>query len=392
MDHITSYHQYFALKSEDFEAALAAKKNSPGSFAFETKVGGFPSFFAYDPALIDLVVMLTEKNAALNHGYSLLPPMAKNQWIRNSLIEDVKDTNEIEGIFSTKKDVFSLLEDLKKRNKSKIGSIIDQYVFLTRPGSLRLIEPADVRAIYDLVMGPSIQKSDPSDLPDGILFRKGPVGIYDGAMTKAIHNGLFPEDAIVKTIAEALAILRNKNLNFFVRVALFHFFFEFAHPFYDGNGRTGRFIVSSLFREDASALFAFKVSSSIKEEKERYYKAFVETEDPRNRGDVSTFVWAFLKILCAGYEKALASSAADQKKWIALSRKAAPMVTSKTEKDILEILSQASVYSDFGLTMGDLVSASGASLSSVNRFMAKLRKDGAVKATSFGKKDYFVLN
>jgi Fic family protein len=392
MNHLTTYHQYFALKSEDFEAALTAKKHSPGSFAFETKVGGFPSFFAYDPALIDLIVTLTEKNATLNHGFSLLPPMARNQWIRNSLIEDVKDTNEIEGVFSTKKDVFSLLEDLKKRNKSKIGSVIDQYVFLTGPGSLKLEEPADVRTIYDLVMGPSIQKSDPSDLPDGILFRKGPVGIYDGATTKAIHNGLFPEDAIIKTIAEALAILRDKDLNFFVRVALFHYFFEFAHPFYDGNGRTGRFIVSYLFRKDVSDLFAFKVSSSIKEEKERYYKAFVETEDPRNRGDVSTFVWAFLNILSDGYEKALASFATNQKKGIALLKKAAPMATSKTEKDILEILSQASVYSDFGMTTGDLVSASGVSLSSVNRLMARLKKEGAVKAIPFGKKAYFILN
>lgn len=42
----------------------------------------------------------------------------------------------------------------------------------------------------------------------------------------------------------ALKILHSQDFPLFVRLGLFHYFFAYIHPFYDGNGRMDRFIIS----------------------------------------------------------------------------------------------------------------------------------------------------
>ena len=58
--------------------------------------------------------------------------------------------------------------------------------------------------------------------------------------------------------------LNNDDINFLIRIAVFHYAFGYIHPFYDGNGRTSRFISSYLLSQRLEDLVSFRLSYTIK--------------------------------------------------------------------------------------------------------------------------------
>ena len=79
-------------------------------------------------------------------------------------------------------------------------------------------------------------------LMDGLVkeagsFRSGIVGVYAG--DQMIHAGT-PAKYVPELMAQRMAWLKESRLHPLVKSYIFHYEFEFIHPFADGNGRTGR--------------------------------------------------------------------------------------------------------------------------------------------------------
>lgn len=85
----------------------------------------------------------------------------------------------------------------------------------------------------------------------------------------------------------ALSILSDAELPVLVRVSVFHFMFAYIHPFYDGNGRTNRFISSYALSHSFNPIVGYRLPYSVKERIEKYYKGFSLCEHPLNRGDLT---------------------------------------------------------------------------------------------------------
>jgi Fic family protein len=100
-------------------------------------------------------------------------------------------------------------------------------------------------------------------------------------------------------------MLETDKLPILVRIAAFHYFFGFIHPFYDGNGRISRFISSYLLKKNAYPLLALDLSHTIKEYRKTYYNAFRECNDKRNKGDITPFIITFLEFLDKSTERML---------------------------------------------------------------------------------------
>ena len=82
-----------------------------------------------------------------------------------------------------------------------------------------------------------------NDLPDGIYFRHGDVYVANGI--KNIHIGIAGEENINRLMEEFVNFYNSKN-DTLIKMILCHFMFEYIHPFYDGNGRLGRFLFSKF--------------------------------------------------------------------------------------------------------------------------------------------------
>lgn len=68
-------------------------------------------------------------------------------------------------------------------------------------------------------------------------------------------------------------------------------------PFYDGNGRTGRYLLALYLDESLSIPTALSLSRTIAENKHAYYAAFSSVENPLNHGEMTHFVYSMLELI-----------------------------------------------------------------------------------------------
>ena len=205
---------------------------------------------------------------------------------------------------------------------------------------------ASFRKIYD-EMFEDFEKSRNYKL-DGKYFRKDTVKIIN-SIGKIIHIGINGEEVIEKNMEDLIQFMNRKDIPFLVKASISHFFFEYIHPFYDGNGRFGRYLLSLYLARKLDILTAFSVSYSISKNLDDYYKSFVEVEDVNNYGEITFFVENILKTIKNGQEEII-KLLNDSIMKLNHSREIFEEITkdlSKKEKIILYIYLQNYLFNDF---------------------------------------------
>ncbi len=102
-------------------------------------------------------------------------------------------------------------------------------------------------------------------------LRSGQVGVYnqDG---KVVHLAP-PADFVPQQLGQLFDWVKNSNVNMLIKSSVFHYEFEFIHPFNDGNGRTGRLWQTALLASWKSIFAWIPIESIIKDNQEDYYNA-----------------------------------------------------------------------------------------------------------------------
>ncbi len=102
-------------------------------------------------------------------------------------------------------------------------------------------------------------------------LRTGQVGVYnqDG---KVIHIAP-PAEFVPRQLAQLFDWIKNSPANMLIKSSVFHYEFEFIHPFNDGNGRTGRLWQTALLSSWKPIFAWIPIESIIKDNQEHYYKA-----------------------------------------------------------------------------------------------------------------------
>ena len=311
-----------------------------------------------------------------------LPEIAVKDIIIKILSNELYKTNKIEGIEIVKSEIHTSLKDKQKFNKksNKLDGIIKKYKDIMEKNfkdTQHIDSLSSFRKIYD-EMFEDFEKSGNYKL-DGKYFRKDTVKVING-LGKTIHIGINGEEAIKKNMENLIQFMNRKDIPFLVKASISHFFFEYIHPFYDGNGRFGRYLLSLYLARKLDILTAFSLSYSISKNLDDYYKSFVEVEDVNNYGEITFFVENILKTIKSGQEmiiELLNDSVMRFSHSIEILNELTKGLSEK-ENIILQIYLQNYLFNDFEeLTNVELTSIIGdLTQQTINKYTQELEKKG----------------
>lgn len=283
----------FYKKPTEYESIYDARFNSEASIKLPIKIHENVGFIFNTNEITKLLVKIYKTINKINLLRTHLPNIAINSYIIKSLKDEIALTNEIEGVRSTRKEIEDAIDSIKNDKSARFKGLVDKYFKLISNEIIPLNNCKDIRTIYDALVLPEIEKEN---LPDGILFRKEPVQVVS-ATQKEKHRGIMPELKIIESLDLCLDFLKNDDIDSLIKISAFHYLFGYIHPFYDGNGRTSRFISSYLIKNELDVLLALKLSYTVKNNINKYYKAFDVCNDRKNKGDITFFVVTFLELL-----------------------------------------------------------------------------------------------
>ena len=375
--------EYYKLSEEEFSQLLENLRTNPLSIHFFGNTDT-PYFFLPDDQTSELFLRLHRDRLEFDAVFSGFTEFGRKQLIQSFLIEEIESTNRIENIHSTKHDIFELIQSQMNSGDKKLRSIVNGYLILLRDHTDPPSELRGLRELYDALLKGTIQKED---RPDGKYFRKKQVYISDGL--KPVHRGFWPEQAVNEGMLEFLEYLNNPGRDLFERLILSHFLFETVHPFYDGNGRLGRFLFTLKYFGETGSYLAFAVSTAFNHRKSAYYKALDEARHEHMYGSLNTYAEDIGAILHT-YNKELISRLKEKKAQIESVGFPGKDFT-RSEKEILRLLAESSLLSDFGISNSEIMAYTGISKRTVISSMQKFRRMDLLEENKFSKTVYHKL-
>lgn len=370
------YKYYFDLKSKTKAEKMAADLRSGISAVTpDFNIYENPAFVIYCDEILRELSVLHRNNLEIERLSEVLPPITMRQFLRQAIIEEIHQTNELESIQSTRKEISEEMSVIENGKKSKrFDGMIRKYQLLLTKETIPLSSCQDIRNLYDSFILDEVIKEDPNDAPDGLYFRKSSVSVMKKG--RVIHEGIMPESALNSAMEQALKFLNDDDFDPLIRTSAFHYMFGYIHPFYNGNGRMTRFISSyMLTSNDIHILASLRLSYVIKSHRSEYYEMFKTTNDRRNYGDMTRFVITFLKYISEACSQVRSYLQEKQNLLTHYTEILESLNLNDEAKKILFILVQVSVCdseSD-GLSIGDIARIVGISRYLVNRNLAELK-------------------
>lgn len=378
-------------KSPDaYESEYRVRFNSPYTHQFPidikeyNHVHSYPAFIGYSEEIVLLLQNIYQKYSKLIRNIAIYPPIMIKTYSAYCMISEIQSTNEIEGVRSTKHQIQNIFQKKSvPKHIHHLISLVKTYEKILNQNDTHFDTCQDIRKFYEDFVLEEVLQENPNNAIDGKIFRKESVDITS-ATSKTKHQGVFPESAIIQDMTTALGILHDDSIPVLIRLSLFHYFFEYIHPFYDGNGRTGRFIISQYLAKEFHPIIAFQFSAIINKQKGKYYKLFAETESEPNRGELTYFTIGFLQFIEQSFSEVLVQL---DRKYIQLRRFGDSLIkylqlNDPLMKDIYYILLQASLFLGIGVTMEDFINTTHKNKVTIRKRLDQIPADHILIDTS----------
>jgi Fic family protein len=122
-------------------------------------------------------------------------------------------------------------------------------------------------------------------------FRSGGVGVFNG---KVLVHMAPPANMVPGQIQDLFTWYKTAEIHPLIRSSIFHYEFEFIHPFADGNGRMGRMWHSLLLGRWNEIFYWLPVEDLIRLRQEEYYNALGKSDTD---ADSCAFVEFLLQVI-----------------------------------------------------------------------------------------------
>lgn len=212
-------------------------------------------------------------------------PLAKSPTLHRELrIKTIHSSLIIEGNKLDERAVTAILD-----GKRVLGDQKDILEVETAKRAYDLIDSLDPFSVEDLLKAHRV-------MMDGLVngagcFRSGNVGVFDGDVL--IHSGT-PAAYVPEVMTDIFNWLSSTTMHPLLASCIFHFEFEFCHPFSDGNGRTGRLWHTLLLSKWRPVLAWLPVESTIRQRQVEYYDALAASDAA---GSSEVFVEFMLEVI-----------------------------------------------------------------------------------------------
>lgn len=382
-------------ESNDIYAEEYLKRfNSEDTVKLNFYIGEHQAFYMENAMVMKIAYKIAKIDKEVSSLCNELPGIAIDQYSKKCLIDEIVITNKIEGVHSSRKEIGEALNILEVQSKNKgkhqrFVGLVNKYLKLIKQEQICLDNCQNIRDIYDEVFLEEILHEDPKNKPDGKIFRKEAVTVHSET-DRIIHTGLTPESKIIEAMTRALEFLQDESVDELFRVCIFHYLIEYIHPFYDGNGRLGRFILSYGISKTLTPLISLRISETIKENISTYYKAFKLCNDQRNLGDITPFLLMQLEMIY----KAMKELKKSLNEKITIWEKYELAIRHLTDSDeilrLYSLLIQAALFSEQGISMIELQNNMKQSKYMVKKLMRQIPDDMIIVKTKNRYKFYSI--
>lgn len=181
----------------------------------------------------------------------------------------------------------------------QVTAILDGKRILGNPNEIREVKNA--YATYEMMLELNPYSVDDlleahKQMMAGLIsengkFRTSGVGVFAG--DQVIHMAP-PAKLVPGEIQNLITWYRNSKVHPLIKSAIFHYEFEFIHPFADGNGRMGRLWHSLLLGNWNEFFFWLPIEELIRSRQEEYYQALGKSDE---LGESSPFVEFMMEVI-----------------------------------------------------------------------------------------------
>lgn len=239
---------------------MVDEKKSFGKVRGEIMSDMYTPPFTMTDEITNLVIEIAEFTGAMTVSEQL----SKNPKLRRE--------NRIRSIHS------SLAIEQNSLTMDQVSDIIDGKRVLGPPQDIREVQNAyeayeimtrlNPYSVRDLLKAHKIMTE--GLVKEAGVFRSKSVGVYAGE--RLIYIGT-PANYVPVLIGQLFNWLKKSKLHPLVKSCIFHYEFEFIHPFADGNGRTGRLWHTLILAKWQEFFLWIPIETIIHERQADYYKA-----------------------------------------------------------------------------------------------------------------------
>ena len=306
--------------------------------------------FEITSKIIDLISNISEKIGEINYLQD------------NPYHIQLRKENRIKTIHS------SLAIENNSLSLKQITAIIDGKHVLGNPNEIKEVKNS-IQA-YDLLLSLNpynekdllkAHKLMMQDLVDrNGKYRTDGVGIFDGK--KVVHYAP-PANRVPELMFELFEWTKKSDVHPLIKSCVFHYEFEFIHPFQDGNGRIGRLWQTVILKEWKEIFAWLPVETLIKENQKEYYSVLGASDSDANS---TKFIEFMLSLILNTIEKIIET----EKK---VTQKVTVKVTVNQRKIIEAIKNNPYV------TQEELADIVGIARKNIIANMKKLQESGLIK-------------
>jgi len=293
------------------------------------------------------------------------------------VLKEAKDSSEIENIITTQDELYKALAT-KGKQPTQIKEVINYRKAIFT--GFELIEKQRFLRIKDIE---NIQKTIVENNA-GIRTMAGTV-LKNDRTGEIVYTPPQEKDEILELLSNFVEHfnINQSDLSPLINLAILHYQFESIHPFYDGNGRTGRILI--IFHLIINGLLDIPIlylSSYINENKSQYYKYLNHVNKTNEWEDYILYMLKAVEETANNTIEKINKIKVQLEKTVEIVKDKAPKIY---RKELVELLFEQP-YSKIEFVVEKL----NVERKAASRYLKKLEEIGILKSQKIGRESLYL--